>query len=331
MHTKINFLRTLTGGSLLLASLATGWAERPVPVDAYAALVNDRLITVNEVFSAIQPIERELRARFSGDELRQRLEEQYERALDVLIERALILEEFEKLEGNIPPQFVDDQINEIITDQFNNNRQAFVRAMHQDGLSMEEFRETVRERLIIMLRRRNNVGMHIAIPPRAIREAYDARLAEFTLPAQAHVRMITILRPEEGEPSDLLEQARRVVAEARAGESFERLAQLNSQDTRAARGGDWGWIEPDILRVEIQQALATLEAGDTSEVVVTPDAYYVVHVEGRRPVFITPFADVRERLEQDLRRAEEDRLYRQWMTRLHHQFFVHRFPPPLGV
>jgi peptidyl-prolyl cis-trans isomerase SurA len=310
-------------------------AQRAVPVDAYAALVNDRLITVNEVFAAIQPIERELRMRFSGEQLRQRLEEQYDRALDVLIERAMILEEFEKMEGAIPPQFIDDHINDIIADQFDNDRQAFVRAMHQDGLSMEEFRETIRDRLIIMLQRRNSVGMHVAIPPRVIRDAYESRIEEYTQPPQVHVRMITLLRPEQEEnettDEEALERATRIAEEARQGESFERLAQLHSEDARAVKGGDWGWIEPTILRAEIQSVLEAMNAGDTSGVIDTPEAFYIVHVEGRKPAQVTPFNDVREELENELRQAEEERLYEQWMTRLRHEFYVERFPPPLST
>lgn len=299
-----------------------------IPVDGFAARVNQQVITVGEVMSALQPIEQQLRTRYTGRELGERLEEAYERILNALIENALILEEFKQKEGQIPAQLVDEHIQGIVAENFDGDRGAFLSQLSAEGISMEEWRQDVRDRLAVMLLRREEVTPHVVISPRQVRQAYERRIEEFTDAGGTRVRMIMISRDDPEPGSDPVQLAKGVREDAAAGADFEELARAYSQDSRAERGGDWGWIDPEMLRPELAQAAKALEPGEVSEVIETEEALYIVHVEDRRPASVTPFSEVYDQLAQALRQAEEQRIYSAWIDRLKERFHVHIYPLP---
>lgn len=292
-----------------------------IPVDGQAARVNQRVITVGEVLAALQPMERELRATYSGRELALRLETAYEQVLRSMIERALILEEFEQLEAQIPPQLVDQHIQGIIADNFDGDRGEFVRQLALEGISMEEWREDTRDRIAVMMRRSEEITPLVVVAPRQIRNAYEERADEFTQEAQTRVRMITI--PRSGTNSAAT--ARHVWEQARDGADFAELARTHSEDTRAKDGGDWGWIDPSILRTDLARAVESLEEGAISELIETEEAFHLLKVEGRREASMTPFSEVRDELAGEIRQAEEERLYQAWINRLRARHHVQRF------
>lgn len=312
----------------LVASSAVG--AETIPVDGLAATVNRRIITIGEVMSALQPMERQLRMTYSGRELAAQLEETYQRVLDAMIEEALILEEFEKREGAIPSQVVDEQIQAIVVDRFEGDRGAFLRQLATEGISMEEWRQDVRDRLAVMALRREEVLPHVVISPRQIRDAYEKRLEDFREPARIHVRMIVLRRPEDASDGEDPAKARAQELHDRLSrnEDFETLAQTYSEDARAARGGDWGWIDPGILRAELAEAVDRLEPNAFSEPVETPEAWYLIKLEGRREPKIIPFSEVRDKLADELQRAEEERIYRAWIDRLRARHHVRIFDMP---
>lgn len=296
------------------------------PLDGYAAIVNDRVITVGDVMDLVQPTDLQLRDAFEGEELARKREEAYQTALDLLIDQALILEEFKKQGATIPDRLVSDRINELIFQRFQNDRAKFLAALAEEQMTLDEWQERTRERIIVSYLRRQEVLERVKIPPGAVRAAYDAHRAKYLTPEQIKLRMLSIKKQED----DTETQARReqaVVARGRivAGEAFDAVAREVSEDPKATSGGDWGWIEPKMLRAELKAAAEALGPGELSDLIETPDAFYVLQVEDRKAAREQPFEEVRDGIEKELRSAEAERLYSQWIDRLKRKHFVKVF------
>ncbi len=311
----------------VLAIVAPVWCglcpAEPVPVDGYAALVNDRIVTVTEVMATAQPIQRQLQGRYTGEELEERMLAAYREALDSLVERALILEDFESQEGDIPAQVVDDRIDEIIYDRFDNDRAAFLEALAEERVSPEEWRKQVKDQIVIGLLRRQEVADRVSVSPRDVHALYDKRAEEYHVPARTKVSMVVLNKG--GTPEDRAvkrEEARQVLARLEAGEDFAGLARAVSEGSRASRGGEWGWIDPGILRPELQDALQHIEPGDHSPVLEVGDELYILKVEARQNASVVPFDEVRDDLEEELRQAAAADLYAAWIARLRSKHFV---------
>lgn len=313
---------------VICSSLAQG--SELVPVDGFAATVNQRVVTVGEVMSALQPLERRLRASYSGRELMIRLEDAYQQVLNSMIEHALILEEFDKREGMIPSQLVDEHVQSIVVENFNGDRGALLRQLALEGITMEEWREDIRDRIAVMILRQEEVVPHVVVSPRQIRDAFEARRDEFKQEAQSWFRMMVFLadKPEDRDRPPALEKAQLVRERLEAGEDFADLAMAYSEDTRARRGGDWGWTDPSILREELALTVGQLSPGEFSAPVETPEAVYLIKLEDRREASVTPFSEVRDQLADTLRREEEERIYQAWMERLRARHHVRTFDLP---
>ena len=316
------FYKWIPVAAVLPTLFATAMA-RSVPIDGYAALVNNRVITVGEILAMIQPIREQLVETYDGKEVETKIEQAYQEGLDTLIERALILEEFAAMGGNLPDRAVDDQINVIINERFKNDRAIFLEALAEDRMTIDDWREETRNRLIVNLLRRREIIDRVVIAPRAVRELYELRADQYRLPKQIQLRMIVLHKGASANDKAVKRQeAEKLHEKLLAGGDFAELAKSGSEGYKAADGGDQGWMDPAMLRKELAEAVAKLEPGRISEVIETDEDFYILKVEAKKNASIIPFDDVRGQIEDELRKAEEEKMYKAWIERLKKKFYV---------
>ena len=303
--------------SLCVPGLSRGYAnEKAQAVDGFAAVVNERVITMGDVLDFIQPNILQLRDVYAGEELERKREEAYTTGLQLLVDQALIVEEFKKSGGTIPDRLVNDRINEVIFDQFENDRAKFLAALAEEQITLEDWRERIRERLIVSALRQQEINDRVQVTPDNLRQAYEKSRAKFSRPQQVKLSMITLRKDRSADETAAREEAVRLRGRLLTGENFATLAKEFSHDPKAVNGGDWGWITPQDLRAELRQGLDTLKVGDISDILETPDAFYVARIEEQRAAYQPTLEELRPELEKDVRRAEVDRLYQAWMERL---------------
>lgn len=302
-------------------------APRTIPVDAYAAIVNGRVILVSDVMMAVRPLEEQLRASFySPDLLRRRLREAYDEALQELVARALIVEDFSARGGNLPDRVVNDHLNEVVRERFNNDHVELLQALTAQQITFEEWRDQLRDQLIVSILRRQEVLDRIAISPTDIERRYQERAEEFQIPEKVKLRMISLNRGEtEQEHETKRRQARELRERLVFGENFAALARQYGEGSRAGRGGDWGWIAPNDLRPELAAVARQLDPGRISDVIETEDQYYLLLVEARRAASVKPIEEVSAMLRDELWREAYERMNDAWMENLRQRHFVKTF------
>lgn len=96
-------------------------AEQEV-LDGLAAVVNDDVITFSQVRELVSARENSLRQTYQGQELLEKIKETRMAAVNDLIDRQLILQEFKKNKFNIPDFVVEDRIQTIIREEFRGDR-----------------------------------------------------------------------------------------------------------------------------------------------------------------------------------------------------------------
>ncbi|NLE65883.1 MAG: hypothetical protein GX608_00500 [Lentisphaerae bacterium] len=298
----------------------------PVSVDGYAAAVNGDIITSGRVRDAMRPVETQIRQMYKGLELEEKLEEAYKKTLDTLIERQLILQEFKSLGRQVPENLVDARVSEILRNKFGNSVTDLMQTLEKDGMTIDEWRQQIKEQMILSFMRENAVESKVVILPRDVREAYESAPEKYRVPGQVEARMIMVQRGST--PSDL-EIKRRQIEEIRRrllrGDNFARLASEMSEGAKAAAGGYLGWIEPSSRRPELAEWLSVLAPGEISEVIETENGLYLLKVEALRDEYMEPFEKVRGDLEQEMVRKETERLYRRWMDRIKSKAFIKKY------
>ncbi len=120
------------------------------------------------------------------------------------------------------------------------------------------------------------------------------------LPVQVRVRQIRLSFPTDvQEPTRIATQQRAEELRRRilAGEDFVRLARLYSQDeTNWRDAGLTSWVAPDRVDApdDVKRVIATLQAGQTSEVITSAVGVHIVQVVGRREGDVTEVEGKRE-------------------------------------
>lgn len=309
----------------LAAGIAGNVSARQVPVDGYSAKVNDRVITLSDVYEVMAPISRQLQmAKLEPKELQLKLQEAFEKSRETLIERALVISDFEADEQmQIPETMIDDRITSIINERFNNNRAEFLEALAADKVTIKEMRKDIKEQIILIVSRRREVNDYVAVSPKAVYDTYQATIDQYRQEEEVRVGMILINRGDtEEERKVKRKQADDLLTKLREGADFAMVAKENSEGGKADKGGDWGWISPTDFRSELVNVLSTMKPGNISDIVEVDESLYILTLTGRKPSTTVAFEDVKESIEKQLRQKDEERLYKAWINRLRQKYFI---------
>ncbi|MDD5676975.1 MAG: peptidyl-prolyl cis-trans isomerase [Kiritimatiellae bacterium] len=325
IRVKTILWRTLVLTSALMLPIAG--PGKTIPVEGCAAQVNDRMVTVTEVVNAMQPVERQLRETTQGAELDRKLAEAYEKALQALIERELILDAFhQQKEMNLPDKIVQSRTEEIVRTKFGNNRAAFRKALDEEGLTLEEWQANLKKSMIVSFLRDREVDSKVSVSPQDVYAAYEKAGETFRTPDQVHLRMIMINGGKTDEEFAVKrKQAEDVRKQLLAGIPFEDLAKQVSEGAHAQDGSNYGWIDPDSRRPELAAAIRALKTGDISDVIPAGGDLYILKVEGRREATVIPFEKVQDTLRIELEKQEAKRLYDAWILRLRQKAFIKKY------
>ena len=299
----------------------------PEVVDGIAALVNGEPITFSEVRELDAPRERSLRSNYSGQELADKLREARKGALQDLIDRQLILQEFKKKEFAIPPSLVEDRVNTIIREEFGGDRSAFLRTLQAQGFTMTKFKDAERDKIIVQAMRFQNVKSDFLVSPDRLNKDYEDHRVDYTTPEQVHLWMIsiskgTVTNPHEKDPQRAV--AEEIHDKLVKGGKFEQMASLYSDDPSHA-DGDWGWIDHKTLKDEITNAAFKLDANKISPVLSLDNKYYILRVSEKKSEYIKPFSDVRPELEKRLTSETKAKMQDQWLAGLRSKAFIKIF------
>ena len=299
-------------------------AADPEVIDGVAAVVNGDVITFSQVQEVSGPRERTLREQYTGQELIDKIKEARLGALNDLVDRQLIVQEFKKKEYNMPEYVVDDQIQNIIKDDFAGDRQAFLRTLNAQGYSLNKFRDMQRDKVIVGAMRQNNVKGTFAATPQEIQAYYEANKTEFATPEQLKLRMIVLnADPLDANSSDSTKKmAEEIRDKVRGGADFATMAKTYSMDGTAQSGGDWGMIDRKTLNQQLTDIAFALSPGQTSQVVEIGDSFYILYCESKKDSGVIPLPEVRDGIEKKLEQAQRQKATQRWLDSLREKAFI---------
>jgi len=319
--------------SSLLA--ASGLAQAPSAEDkldlqfanGIVAIAEDKIITVDDVRREMAPlipqVHREAR---NEQEFNQKIEALEDNAIQNLIDRVLIIKDFQKDEKkHVPVNFVDNQIADQLNEQFDNDRSKFLAYLRARGTTMRDYRKEVEEDIIYNYMMHQQHKSQSIVSPVRIEQYYKENKDRFYQDDSVHLRLIQLSRAATATDGDLRGQADAILLRVRSGEKFEDLAKEYSSDSRRAKGGDWGWMKRSDLKPEFSEPLFAVKKGECSNPVILPEGCFLLYCEDRKYAGIQPLDEVRDQIErilvQQMGRDFEDR----WLERLRRNGYVKHF------
>jgi peptidyl-prolyl cis-trans isomerase SurA len=266
----------------VLACALPGQAET---VDAILKIVDDSVITLQDVELLNQQTELIVRRQYSGQsELLNQLNKMASENLETLVQRRLILREFKTAGYVLPDSLLDELVQDGIRSDFG-DKVKMTRTLEAEGLTYEKYRQEIRDRFIIQQMTFKNVSSEIIISPHKVEAFYLAHRSEYNVEDEAKLRMI-VLRDSADAPSPAAKLADDILTQLDHGASFEQMATLYSQGSQRGQGGDWGWKERTKIKKGYADIAFALPIGKPSLVfsLSEGDDYWVYQYDKGEPV-----------------------------------------------
>ncbi len=307
--------------ALLLSAGKSGAQE---VLDGIAAVVNNEVITFSQVRDLVGPKEKVARESLKGEALVEKIKEIRLAALNDLINRQLILQEFAKMKekgANIPPHVVDEHVETIVREQFGGDKSAFIRTLAAQGYTLERFRQLEEEKIIVQAMRGQQLKSTIFVGEPKIREYYDAHRAEYTAEEQLKLRML-VMKKGGGDEDNRLKMMQEIREKIVSGAAFADLARMYSEGSNQEEGGDWGWINRKTLNETLTKVAFGLKPGEISKILDITGNYYLLYCEARKGAQTKPFGELRDEIEKKLIQEERQRQQEEWVAKLRKKAYI---------
>jgi parvulin-like peptidyl-prolyl isomerase len=292
-------------------------------LNGIAVIVNEAVITYSEVEDFAGPaLDAVRRTPLPAAQLQQKMTQIQTDALQQLVERQLILNDYKVSGYNLPESIIDDEINIRIRKQFG-DRLRLTQTLQAQGGTYESYRRNIREQIIVDALAQKHVSSVVLISPYKIEQYFETNKQNFQLEDQVKLRMIVLNKPPGSDAAITTKLAKEILLKLDEGASFTEMAGIYSEGAQRAQQGDWGWVEKKkVLRPELDAVAFTLKKGQHSGVIETADACYILLVEDVRQAQVRPLPEVRDEIEKILVAEERSRLRRQYVERLTKKSFV---------
>jgi peptidyl-prolyl cis-trans isomerase SurA len=308
-------------------------------VDRIIAVVNDEVITANELRARVQAAEAQLQ--------RQKIQPPPPEVLERQVLERMIVDRAQLQLARESGVRVDDATVNAAMGRIAEANNMSVQAMRQrfeaDGVSFAQFREDVRQDILLNRLREREVDGRLQISESEL-DNFIAAQAGVTADAEEINLAQILLRVPENANTQRIDETRQradeLVAQLRGGADFARLAASFSNATEALQGGELGWRNVDRLPTLFVEAVKGVKVGDIAPVVRSPNGFHILKVLGRRSAVegrlaggpvqqtrvrhillrvsdVTPEPEVKRRLEEFKARVETGQVEFGTLARLH--------------
>ena len=282
MKSFASFVLAPLAGALLAVSVPShAQSGRVQLVDRVIAVVNDEVITryeLNEQRKAVvaqlkrqgvaMPPDAELDAQVLERFINEKVQLQYAREYGIRADEEVVNASLQRIAA-------DNKMS----------MQQFVAALKKDGVTIEKFRDELKNEIVLSRLRDREVESRVTVTDSeidnylAIAKAQGASQAEYQL---AH---ILVLVPEQATPDQIETRKKRAEEAARqlkAGTAFGQVAAVFSDSNDAAQGGALGWRQADRLPTIYADAANKLKPGETSDVLRSANGFHIVRLIEKR-------------------------------------------------
>jgi peptidyl-prolyl cis-trans isomerase SurA len=273
---------------------ALGAAEAKT-VDRILAQVNDDIITLSEMNREMALARRELESKYSGEQLEQAIQKTEKQVLDGLIQDKLLVQKAMELgfNSNVDSR-ISSAIQQVMKDNNLKDTDELEKALAQQGMSMRDFRDQVRNQIIKNDLIDEFVRSRITLLTPEIEKYYKDHAADYTTPEE--VSLSEILIPIEGDEKEAESRANDLHRRLEQGESFSSLASQYSKGPTASKGGGIGTYVLAKLNPATVQAIAGLKDGAITTPRKVKEGFVLYRVDSRKPEAIKPLSEVRNEI-----------------------------------
>lgn len=283
----------------LLASAAVA-----VGVDGIAAKVDSSVILRSDVVNELR--------RMGADATR------FTEVRNDMIDRRLILKAAAASKLTMQDWVVENRVREIIARAFGGDRNKLMETLARQKISYTEWRERMREDLIVSAMRWQVVDKNVTASPAEMKEEYASHPERYALDRKVTVSVI-LLKPEDAAKKAEVDAALK-------NEPFADVARRYSADVNASKGGVWKDVNPeDSFRSEVCAEIEKMPKGTISKWIDLDGWSFLLRKDDETEPRPRTFAEAYDDIEANVKEARARKIYEDWLERLRADAYIKVF------
>ena len=178
-----------------------------------------------------------------------------------------------------------DKTLQRIADENNVSMTAFRELLEKDGIRWSKFREDIRGQVTMSRLREREVEGNIAVTEAEVDTQLAIESREQNTDQEYRLAHILVLVPEQATTQQIdarRKRAMQALSELRKGAEFAQISAQFSDAPDALQGGNLGWRETNRMPAIFLEAMGTLKAGETSDILRSPNGFHIVKLLDKR-------------------------------------------------
>lgn len=163
--------------------------------------------------------------------------------------------------------------------------EGFAAALQQDGYDWPQFREQIRDDMIISRLQQRSVASRIRVTDREVDRFLESEMGKQMFQEDFHLGHILVRVPSGATPEEVQAATSKVEdieKRLQQGEDFQQLAISNSDGPKALEGGDLGWRQAAQWPSLFSEAALNLEKGEVSAPIRSGAGFHILKMIDRR-------------------------------------------------
>ena len=240
-----------------------------------------------------------------------------------LVQREEFRQSAAELGIEVTKKDVDEAEDEFVKSRFDGNREEYEKALKQQGLTPEDFRQTL-ETSVLAQKLFDEVTKDTKVTDQDILTYYTQNQSQYGTPESRDVRHILIAEKGADGQVDFEKskaKADQIYAELEGGAEFASLAKKSSEDPGSKDSGGKLTISRGQTVPEFDKTSFELDEGERSKPVKTQYGYHVIEaVSPVRPAETTPLDEVKASIRATLLQQKRNEVEVAWVEDLRKKY-----------
>ncbi|MFC1621114.1 peptidylprolyl isomerase [Candidatus Omnitrophota bacterium] len=289
-------------------------------VNKVVAVVNDEVITQQDVDHLLAVMYAQHVQAYTGDELLEKMEELKKDILKRIIEDKLILSRARELRINVTDGEILNKL-ESIKSGFPSEEE-FYGTLQTQGVTVANLKERYEDQILMRKIVNLEVRSRVDVVPSEISEYYEKHREEFKQDEKYKVRHIFIKASDDVEFELAKVEITDIHDSLKKGRRFATFARQYSQGPNKDRGGDMGYIGRGEMLQELDEAIFSLKPGEISDPIKTQVGYHIVKVEDIKHSGYLSLDDVKKDIEEMLFKKKLQEKLGDWLAELRASAYI---------
>ena len=263
-------------------------------LDTIVAIVDDDVIMASELERRVDRVQSEAAQKGMQLPHRSDLEKQ---VLERLIMTKVQLEVANRIGVKVDDNMLNRAVSNIASEN-NVSLEEFRQTLENEGFNFSQFREEIREEIILSRVRQRQVDNKIFVSDREVNNYLATQSQQGNDVEELRLQHILISIPEDADEDQknvLAKKAEETMEKLKSGEDFSTIAAEVSDSGNATGGGDMGWMEPSNIPSLFSAKISEMKKGDISELIKNESGYHIVKLADKRSTDIQMIDQTRAR------------------------------------